>query len=70
MNGSSVFSQRGRSQGYFGDDISQGGCLFLLKGRAVLEVGVRPRVRLGGAVDVVVVVVSLRPCGFQKLRRE
>lgn len=39
--------------------------MFHLKGRAMLEVGVRPKLRLGGAVDVVTVVVFLQPRGFR-----
>lgn len=35
----------------------------------MLEIGVRPRRRLGGAVDVLTVVVFLRSSGFQHLFR-
>lgn len=69
MNGRSMFSQGGLFQVYLGDGISQGGCLFLLKGRAILEVGVRPKLRLGGAVNVVTVAVFLQPSGSAALQR-
>lgn len=42
VNGSSEFSQRSLFQGYLGGGISASGCLFHVKGRAMLEVGVRP----------------------------
>lgn len=69
VNGSSVFSQGGLYWVYLGDGISQGGCLFLLKERAMLEIGVRPKRRLGVAADVLTVVVFLRSSGFQQLCR-